>query len=429
MSVTSKENNTKEENNSVGYWQLLRQNSRFRRLWTAQLISAAGDWFNSVAVLGLVLKLTNSGFSASLVILCSSLPAFFLIPFAGPVADRFDRRALMIIANIVSVAIALLFLLVHSSDGIWLVYLASMLLVICASFFIPASSASVPNIVKPEELFAANALSGATWGIMVMVGSALGGVVTAAFGNEVAFIVNSLSFLVAGLLIWTIDIPSPKRESKANPWRDFTEGLGYLREYLPAAGLVTVKAGWGLSGGVIVLLSVFSEQVFKAGDAGIGALYSARGMGALIGPIVIQAVAKQHVEKLRTAIWVGFILSGIGYVIFAASGWLDFIWLGFIALLIAHFGGGITWTISSVLLQRTTPDRFRGRVFAVDNGFSTLTTGISTLIFGLALQAGSLPMALSLIGAAIFCIFGAAWGLATMRGKLEISTATTLKTL
>lgn len=418
---------SREQNKTVGYWQLLRQNSRFRRLWTAQLISAAGDWFNSVAVLGLVLKLTNSGLSASLVILCSSLPAFFLIPFAGPVADRFNRRTLMIAANLISVGIALLFLLVHSNSEIWLVYLASVMLVVCASFFIPASSASIPNIVTSEELFAANALSGATWGIMVMVGSALGGVVTAAFGNEVAFIVNSLSFLVAGLLIWTIDIPSPKVETHATPWRDFVEGLGYLRRYLPAAGLVTVKAGWGLSGGVIVLLSVFSEQVFKAGDAGIGALYSARGMGALIGPIVIQAVARQNVEKLRTAIWVGFIFSGIGYIIFAAAGWLDLIWLGFVALLIAHFGGGTTWTISSVMLQRTTPDRFRGRVFAVDNGLATLTTGISTLIFGLALQAGTIPMLLSLLGAAIFCIFGFAWGAATARGQLEISTATTVK--
>src|SRR5689334_20135614 len=99
---------------SVGYWQLLRQNSRFRRLWSAQLISAAGDWFNSVAVLGLVLQLTDSGLGASLVILCNTLPSFFLIPFAGPVVDRFDRRALMIVTNVVSAGFALLFMLVHN---------------------------------------------------------------------------------------------------------------------------------------------------------------------------------------------------------------------------------------------------------------------------------------------------------------------------
>src|SRR5947209_18503345 len=96
---------------SVGYWRLLRQNNRFRRLWIAQVISAAGDWFNSVAVLGLVLQLTNSGLGASPVILCSTIPSFFLIPFAGPVVDRFDRRTLMILPNFASTDFSLLFLL------------------------------------------------------------------------------------------------------------------------------------------------------------------------------------------------------------------------------------------------------------------------------------------------------------------------------
>src|SRR5436190_18613830 len=84
----------------VGAWQLIRQNDRFRRLWTAQLISSAGDWFNSVAVLGLVSQLTRgSGLAISLVLLSSTIPSFFLIPIAGPIVDRFDRRNLMILVN------------------------------------------------------------------------------------------------------------------------------------------------------------------------------------------------------------------------------------------------------------------------------------------------------------------------------------------
>ncbi len=234
---------------SVGYWQLLRQNSRFRRLWSAQLISSAGDWFNSVAVLGLVLQLTDSGLGASLVILCNTLPSFFLIPFAGPVVDRFDRRALMIITNVVSAGFALLFMLVHTVQSLWLLYLATILLVIAASFFAPASSASIPNIVSDEELFAANALSGATWGVMVMVGSALGGLVSAAFGRDIAFVVNAVSFIIAALLIATIDVPSPKSDRAMAPWQDFKEGLAYLRGHLPALGLVGVKLGWADTGG------------------------------------------------------------------------------------------------------------------------------------------------------------------------------------
>src|SRR4029079_15958174 len=98
-----------DPNRPVGYGQLLKQNPRFRTLWTAQLISTGGDWFNSVGVLGLVLQLTRSGLGASFVLLASTVPMFFLIPIVGPVADRFDRRKLMILANLFSAVVALLF--------------------------------------------------------------------------------------------------------------------------------------------------------------------------------------------------------------------------------------------------------------------------------------------------------------------------------
>ena len=413
---------------SVSYWQLLKQNQRFRRLWIAQLISAGGDWFNNVAVLGLILQLTNSGLDVSLVLLTSNLPTFFLIPFAGPIVDRFDRRQLMILTNLFSAVVALLFLFVHDNSMVWLIYFANVLLVTSASFFGPASSASIPNIVTKPELFSANALSGATWAIMVMVGSAAGGIVSTLFGRNAAFVINALSFLVAAGLIATLTIPSPKHESALAPWKDFAEGIRYLRSYLPSLSLVGVKTGWGLAGGVIVLLSVFGQQVFKAGDAGIGILYSARGLGALAGPFVIRSIAGDDIGKLRMALWLSFILSGLGYFLLAGSGWLNLIWLGAIGLMIAHFGGGANWAISSVLLQLTTPDRLRGRVFAADSGFSTLTTGISTLIFGLALQTGTVPMALALVGGVIFCLYGVAWGMGTARGPLQISDATVTAT-
>ncbi len=185
-----------------------------------------------------------------------------------------------------------------------------------------------------------------------------------------------------------------------------------------------MKMGFGLAGGVIVLLSVFGGQVFKAGDAGIGFLYSARGMGALIGPFVVQALVGRDIGKLRHSIWIAFVLAAVGYLIFGISGWMNSLLLGCVALFIGHFGGGITWIVSSLLLQVTTPDRFRGRVFAVDFGFSTLTSGISTLVYGLALQGGTSPMILAVIGAAIFISFGLVWGLSTGQGRLQISDAT-----
>jgi MFS family permease len=409
----------------VGYWQLLKQNPRFRTLWTAQLISTAGDWFNSVAVLGLVLQLTRSGLGASFVLLASTVPMFFLIPIAGPVVDRFDRRMLMILANLFSAVVALLFILVKTEDMVWLLYVANILLVVSASFFNPASAASIPNIVTRGELFSANALGGSAWGIMLMVGSALGGIVSTLFGRDVAFVINALSFLIAAGLIALIEVPSPKTTHKQmNPVKDFIEGMRYLREYLPSLALVAIELGWGFGVGVVVLFSVLGTQVFHAGDAGIGILYAARGLGVLIGPFVVPAVAGNDIKKLRNAVWLSFLLAAIGYLIVAYAGWNDSLWLASFALILAHFGGGIVWAVSSVLLQITTPDRLRGRVLSVNSGLGTLGSGISTLLFGLALQAGSSPMTLAVVGAAIFAVYGVFWGLITARGPFHISEAT-----
>jgi MFS family permease len=409
----------------VGYWQLLKQNPRFRTLWTAQLISTAGDWFNSVAVLGLVLQLTRSGLGASFVLLASSVPMFFLIPIAGPVVDRFDRRRLMILSNLFSAGVALLFILVKTESMVWLLYVASILLVVSASFFIPASSASIPNLVTRGELFSANALGGATWGIMLMVGSALGGIVSTLLGRDLAFIINALSFLIAAGLIALIEVPSPKTSNKQITLvKDFIEGMRYLRENLPSLALVGIELGWGFGVGAVVLLSVLGTQVFHAGDAGIGILYAGRGLGVLIGPFVVPAIAGKNIKKLRNAIWLSFMVAAIGYLIVAYAGWNDTLWLASFALMLAHFGGGIVWAGGSILLQITTPDRLRGRVLSVNGGLSTLGSGISTLLFGFALQAGSSPMTLAVVGAAIFAVYGVFWGLITARGPFHISEAT-----
>ncbi len=409
----------------VGYWQLLKQNPRFRTLWIAQLISSGGDWFNSVAVLGLVLQLTRSGLGASFVLLASTVPMFFLMPIAGPVADRFDRRTLMILANLFSAGVSLLFILVKTEDMVWLLYVANILLIVAASFFNPASSASIPNIVTRGELFAANALGGASWGIMVMVGSALGGIVSTLLGRDIAFVINALSFLMAAGLIARIEVPSPKVTNKQlTPVKDFIEGMRYLREYLPALALVGIELGWGFGIGVVVLLSVLGTQVFHAGDAGIGVLYAGRGLGVLIGPFVVPAVAGNDIKKLRHAVWLSFMLAAIGYLIVAFAAWNDTLWLAFFALMIAHFGGGVAWAVGSILLQITTPDRLRGRVLSVNGGLGTLGSGISTLLFGLALQAGSSPITLAVVGAAIFAVYGIFWALITAGGPFHISEAT-----
>src|SRR5512135_2545010 len=191
----------------VGYVQLLRGNSEFTRLWIGQLVSNLGDWFNTVAVLALVYDLTQSGLSTGLIIIASTLPAFLLTPYAGVVVDRFDRRQIMMTADLTRGVLALGMLLVRTPNEIWLLYVFSALLIAFASFFGPALNSAIPNLVSSDELISANALSSATWGLMLAVGAAVGGIVIATVGRDAAFIINSLSFLFSAAMIFSIHKP------------------------------------------------------------------------------------------------------------------------------------------------------------------------------------------------------------------------------
>ncbi len=412
---------------NAGYLELLKHNRNFRNFWGAQLISAAGDWFNNVALLGLVLELTGSGFASGMVLLTTSLPYFLLIPISGPIVDRFSRKKVMLLANLAGAILALSYLLVRESSLLWLLFTGNILLVSSAAFFNPASSAIVPNIVSKRELYSANALSGASWGVMVMVGSGLGGLVSVAFGRDVVFIVNSLTFLLGMVLIWRIKLPAQQLLAKASEepvavrfstWANFKGGLDYLKQHHRVISLVALKSGWSAAGGVLVLLSVFGDQIFKAGDGGIGLLYAGRGLGALVGPFLIRPLAGSDPVKMRRVIVMGFIIQAIGYTIFAGSGVIG-IWLAVLALVLGHLGGGINWTASALLLQEVVPDKYRGRVFAIDLGISSLVQAVSTLAFSLALQVGIAPVCLALAGAVVWLVFGLAWNAWTLKMPLQ----------
>lgn len=407
----------------MGYWQVLRQNPNFRNLWIGQLISSAGDWFNNVAVLGLALSLTSNGLAAGLVLLASSIPFFIMIPIAGPIVDRFDRRKVMLAANFGGAVLALSFLLVRDSGSVWILFVGSALLITTATFFNPAAQATVPNITSSDELVSASALSSSTWAIMVMAGSGLGGLVSQIAGRETVFIFNSLSFLLANYFIFQVKPPARAKQERirTSTWADFGEGLKYVQQHLPVMAMVAVKSGWSLAGGVLVLLSVFGTQVFQAGDAGIGALYAGRGLGALIGPFVVKSYIGDDTARTRKVIWWAFLICGFGYLLFATSTGIG-LWLAVVALVIAHLGGGVSWMLSSILLQRQVEDQFRGRVFSLDMGMSTLTSSLSTLLWSFSLNWGASPVLLAVIGGATFAVYGMLWVIVSSRGRYNLIT-------
>ena len=393
------------------YWRLLRDNRDFRLLYFGTLISLGGDWFLTVALADLVLQLTGAATLVSLMMLCMTLPIFLFTPHAGHLIDRVDRRKLMITVDIARAVACLLPLLARTPATLSFAFAGVIVVAIGSAYFEPASHAALPNIVRAEDLGAANALMGSTWGTMLAVGAALGGAVAMRFGRDVAFVVDAASFLLSGLLLAMIRTPFSEEREKGHVQPPLLESIRETIRFAKAQprvlGLLTVKGGYGLGAGVIVMLSVFGREVFRAGATGIGLLFAARGMGALLGPFLVRGTVRRDDSQYRV-IALCVIAFGVGYSALALSKSLAF---GLAAIFFAHLGGGAAWQISSYGLQRETPDFIRGRVFSADYGFVTLTMAISSLGAGIASDRfGPTPATIgTALVSLLFAVVWAAW--------------------
>lgn len=377
------------------YLGLLRTNPSFRLLWGAQLVSEIGDWFYSLAIYDLLLQLTGSGKAVAYAIILQLLPWFLMMPLAGYLADRFSRRRLMIVADLARAAVVLGLLLVRSPGDVWLIYVLLAIEVSFASIFEPARNAYLPNLVSRKDLLPANALAAATWSVALTIGAALGGAVTALLGRQVSFIVNSLSFLLSAVLLARIRAEEkhlPARSSAeisaAHPARfqDLREGAAYLSARPRVAVLVLAKTGLGIMGGMLLLLAVFGERIFPIGGHGalaMGLLYSARGVGAGIGPLIGDHLTHGIERSMWQSLSLSFFLMGASYVAFSYAPNLG---LAAFAVFLAHMGGSNVWVMSTALLQMNVEDRYRGRVFAVDFGVHMAVAASSNYLVGVGLD-------------------------------------------
>ena len=407
------------------YVAVLRTNRNFRLLFIGQTISQLGDWFNTVAVFTLLLDLTGSATAVAWMMIVQFLPVALVGPMAGVVVDRIDRRRLMIAADLVRGVLILGLLFVRETDQIWITYVVMALTVSASAFFEPARTATIPSITSAAELMPANALSSAAWSAMLAIGASVGGLVTAVAGRHVAFVINAASFFVSAYFIsrTRYDSTPPNLPRVAGFLAltgipDLVEGFRYMRARAHVAALMFVKAGWGLAGGVLLLLTIFGQRVFPVGGstaAGIGVLYGARGIGAALGPIMLRWILGQQPKALRRAIGPAYFMVGVFYLMLA---WAPALWLAAIAVLFAHFGGSILWVFSTVLLQLEVPDRFRGRIFAVELALVTLASSASSYWTGFELDRGGWsPRMMAFALGILFCVPGTLWLIIESRWK------------
>lgn len=409
---------------SLTYMQLLSRNRSFRRLWVGQVISELGNWFNFIAALGLVRVVANAAPEATTLVLLFRLVPFTLFaPLAGAFVDRWSRRTVMIVTDLLRVVVALGFLLVRRPQDLWIAYLCTGLLSLFGAFFEAAKNAAVPNITGERDLLAGNALMFSSRFLLMSLGAALGGWTSAYVGYQAAFIINAASFLASAYSVWLVPdeetrqpqsaVPSQNRKVFGGYWSDVREGWKYIVDHRPVAAILAANIIWATGGGAINLIAdrlgalVFAVENGYEPDTAVAALYFAGGFGLFGGMMVARRVGAYVELKGITIGFIGWglILQGI---IFALMGLMPTLWLASLLLFLSRVVLGAEFAVQETLLMRLVPDNLRGRVSTTDRACEMLIWSLSTAVCGWSLQFIT-PRTLTIITGLLSSTAGVMW--------------------
>ncbi|MFJ6198534.1 MFS transporter [Micromonospora sp. NPDC092111] len=395
---------------------VLARNRDFRNLFLAELVVFGADWFVMVPLLVLLPQLTGSGVWGALVLALDTGVVALLLPYTGTIADRFDRRKTMMVANGATLLGVLLLLGVRDAGTAWLAMVAITAMAVGKAFYSPAAQAALPNVLDPADLAAGNAVAGSAWGTMTVVGASLGGVLSAAVGPYACFWVAVVGLTLAAGLAALIRRPlqAPREADQPTPrtWAAIREALGHIGHRPRVLALVTVKSAVGLGNGVLTVFPLLAA-VYGVGPVGTGLLFAARGAGALVGPILMSRVLTNR-AWLLPGLALSMSLYGLAYLGASVATWFPLV---LVLVFAAHFGGGSNWVLSNFALQGEVPDRLRGRVFATDMMLATLAISVSQLVVAAVVDVVDERVVLA--GCALVTLgYAVGWRIATRRLSL-----------
>lgn len=370
----------------------------FRLLWVGLAISAIGTWMQIVALSLLVLKITHgSAFALGTVSLTQALAFFLFALIGGSVADRIDKRRLLLLTQSASAGLAIVLgiLTWYGVIQLWMIFAITFLNGTLLSFDQPARGALVPELVPKDELMNAISLQANLFSGASTVGPALAGFAVGLLGYAANFFLNAASFIPVLLALYLMRVPDRPRTHLQSAWQAIRESLDTVRR---DSVLPWVLAGYGallcLGPSAALILPVFAVKVLHVGPERLGFLFTSVGLGSILGALILasfgSSVRKGYLYLTGILIWV-VALAG-----FAVSGWFL---LSLATLLVVGIGQSFTTTTTITLLQTRVPEQMRGRVMSLN---TLLIMGIRPLG---DFPAGAL---ISAIGAPVTVLLSAA---------------------
>lgn len=365
-------------------------NRNFFLLWQGNFVSKLGSQAFAIAMMFWLKHETGSATLMGLIMMLSMLPAVILSPVAGTLADQYSRRKIIILCDLLGgipvLALGLLILFFPAMSDIILVYLfvVSLILGIVRTFFDPAISAAIPDIVPEDKVAAANSLEQSSEQISMFVGQGLGGYLFVLLGAPVLFIIDGITYLFSAFSESLIEIPQKLRPKKRNRKelfaefkQDMIEGFQFVWHKSGMRGLVLAAAFLNFFlMPIVVLLPFYVEDVLGVSPAWYGYILASLGLGSLIGFVAAGAVTLGARVRGKSMIVALFMLSaGMALFSIVDSAAIACVLMGVVGILSGFF----TIHVMSIL-QLATPTEIRGRVFGL---LTTLTAGLIPIAMGL----------------------------------------------
>jgi MFS family permease len=343
----------------------LLRDRNFGLLWWASLVSISGDWALRIVLPLDVLKLTGAPAAVSGIVLAELLASLLLGTVAGAYVDRWDRRRVVVVINVLQALVLLPLLAVHAADRIWIVVLVAFAESALAQFFVPAENALLPRLVAPGRLAEANSWSSVGNFIGRLVGPALGGV-TVALGLSGAAVLDAITFLLAAMLCAMI-VGSHRAtvEAPRHLRRELAEGLRALAGNRITRAIVVFLTVTAVGEGMMsTLFSVYVVRAVHAGGREMSWMLSAQAIGGILGGLIGARVA----DRFRPVALASICFAAFGLIdlaIFNYPRWGTALWPVVAMFFLVGVPAGVGYAAMMTLFQEQTPDRLRGRVFAV----------------------------------------------------------------
>ena len=381
-----------------GYIEFFSSNAKYRRLWAASVISLLGEWFNTIALFLLILEYSGSEFLLGILFSVRMILFGISQPINGLLADRLNRKSLMLWSNIAQIFLALTFLMVDGPEDMWWLIAVSGIMMLFHGVYVTAERAAVPNIVDEEDLITANAIGSASWSTALCTGAMLGGIVVSQWGTDAAFVIDSFTFLLSAIILIPLSIEQTVDENMKGPifrtaFKNIKIGWDRIYSDKKLLRIVFAKTSWNLAGAGLagVFLVLAGSDISGYGAAfGFGLFFFARGIGTGIGPLIARSVFKDR-SKWPNMVGILVSLSGIFYFFVGLT--IDYyLPLTVFLIICAHSASGGNWVLSTVLTQTWVEDEVRGRVFSMDMLLLGLSAGLSTTTAGYLVEYHDLTL-------------------------------------